>query len=199
MNTAILFVAWMIFALVVHYTSRYLYCKKQCNKLNEIWEIIQSAAYAQRINNSNTGKEFWQPLKNLLDNNDMGLKWRKHPPHLTTRMMALVNTTPTHFLRQQFRIPKEEDLTLRRLFQIALNIGQWVATWDDNVITSAEYEHYKLGSIYTYVDERELCVLAKELTPEMESFIHMYCHKTIIGERPWEEETNDECVHLVAS
>ena len=175
-----------VFALAEH--TMHYYQNKQRRTLIEIWELIQSAAYAQNLHHKNQGKEFWQPLKAILDNSDRGLIWKPCSPRLINRMMGLSNVPPVHFMRQQFRIPQEEHLTTCRLCQIALNIGQWIATWDETVISTKEYTTHNLGSIHTYVNDDDLLILANTLTPETELFIRTYCDQTISGECPWETQ-----------
>ena len=185
---ALVVMVMLTFAFAFAEHTMRCYQNKQRRTLIEIWELIQSAAYAQNLHHKNQGKEFWQPLKAILDNSDRGLTWKPCSPRLMNRIMDLSDVPPVHFIRQQFRIPQEEHLTTCRLCQIALNIGQWIATWDETVISTKEYTTHNLGSIHTYVNEDDLLILANTLTPETELFIRTYCDQTIAGECPWETQ-----------
>ena len=180
---ALVVMVMLAFAFVEH-TMR-IDQNRRRRALIEIWEHIQSAAYALRLHHKNQGREFWQPLKTVLDDSDRGMTWQPCSPHLVNRMMGLSDVPPVHFLRQHIRIPQEEHLTTRRLCQIALNIGQWLATWDEHVMSTKEYTTHHLGSIHTYVKDDDLSRLANTLTPGTESFIRTYCDQTIAGECPW--------------
>ena len=84
------------------------------------------------------GLGFWQPIKKLLEPLDIysAKKWKKIPKKLTRSIMLLPEYTingydqksiieNNHFIIQQVRIPLTEKPTIRKIIQIALNIGQY--------------------------------------------------------------------------
>ena len=196
MNTAYYILGVVVILAILVHTSWYQKKRqsekskkeaKAYNRLLNLLNVIQEAANKQQSFDPKTGKMFWQPIKKLVDNTNRQLRWRQHSPRLLEQILSLSNRTPDHFLRQLIRIPNEENLTLRRLCQIALNIGQWEASWDEKIISKEEYNKHNLGSIHTYVAcHAELCALAETLTTDSEKFIYNYCLETIQGKQPWE-------------
>ena len=84
------------------------------------------------------GQGFWQPIKKMLEPLDQysAKKWKKIPKKLTKKIMLLPEFTINryeekiiieynHFIIQQVRIPLTEKPTIRKIIQIALNIGQF--------------------------------------------------------------------------
>ena len=84
------------------------------------------------------GQGFWQPIKKLFEPFDeySAKKWKKIPKKLTKTIMLLPEYTingfeeksiieNNHFIIQQVRIPLKEAPTIRKIIQIALNIGQY--------------------------------------------------------------------------
>jgi len=84
------------------------------------------------------GQGFWQPIKKILEPLDeySAKKWKKIPKKLTRSIMLLPEYTingyeekiiieNNHFIIQQVRIPLTEKPTIRKIIQIALNIGQY--------------------------------------------------------------------------
>ena len=84
------------------------------------------------------GLGFWQPIKKMLEPLDQysAKKWKKIPKKLTKKIMLLPEFTingydqksiieNNHFIIQQVRIPLNEKPTIRKIIQIALNIGQY--------------------------------------------------------------------------
>jgi len=84
------------------------------------------------------GQGFWQPIKKMLELFDQysAKKWKKIPKKLIKKIMLLPEYTingyeeksiieDNHFIIQQVRIPLNEKPTIRKIIQIALNIGQY--------------------------------------------------------------------------
>ena len=77
------------------------------------------------------GQKNWQPFKNLLNNNNWTFEWI--PPDIdiyneNINLPEYINDQiieQNHFLIQCVRIPTTEEPCLRKLIQIALNIGQY--------------------------------------------------------------------------
>lgn len=90
-----------------------------------------------RENSSFDGLKFWQPIKAVLSTSDWkATKWKKQSEAKYKETMSIPefyingygdnNIIPeNHFLIQTVRIPKNEEPTLRKVCQIALNIGQY--------------------------------------------------------------------------
>jgi hypothetical protein len=108
--------------------------------LEIIFNNVLEKAYKLRKANPTKfdGLGFWQPIKKLLEPFDeySAKKWKKIPKKLTKRIMLLPEYTingyeekiiieNNHFIIQQVRIPISEKPTIRKIIQIALNIGQY--------------------------------------------------------------------------
>lgn len=108
------------------------------NGLKELLTLIYDKAL-EITWEGDDGLHWWRTLKpHLYDTPIEGLEWRYHSVKLTnscyakfigtnnvTDIMALPNTIPTHFLRQQVNIPVNSPLSLRKLCQLYWNFGMW--------------------------------------------------------------------------
>jgi hypothetical protein len=108
--------------------------------LEIIFNHVLDKAYKLRKANPTKfdGLGFWQPIKKMLEPLDeySAKKWKKIPKNLTKNIMLLPEYTingyeeksiieNNHFIIQQVRIPISEKPTIRKIIQIALNIGQY--------------------------------------------------------------------------
>jgi len=105
-----------------------------------IFNCVLDKAYKLRKANPTKfdGQGFWQPIKKMLEPLDeySAKTWKKIPKKLTKHIMLLPEYTingyeekiiieNNHFIIQQVRIPLTEKPTIRKIIQIALNIGQY--------------------------------------------------------------------------
>jgi len=108
--------------------------------LEIIFNCVLDKAYKLRKANPTKfdGQGFWQPIKKMLEPLDeySAKKWKKISKKLTRSIMLLPEYTingyeekiiieNNHFIIQQVRIPLTEKSTIRKIIQIALNIGQY--------------------------------------------------------------------------
>ena len=108
--------------------------------LEIIFNCVLDKAYKLRKANPTKfdGQGFWQPIKKLLEPLDKysAKTWKKLSKKLTRSIMLLPEYTingyeekiiieNNHFIIQQVRIPLTEKPTIRKIIQIALNIGQY--------------------------------------------------------------------------
>jgi hypothetical protein len=108
--------------------------------LEIIFNSVLDKAYKLRKANPTKfdGLGFWQPIKKMLEPLDeySAKKWKKIPKKMTKKIMLLPEYTingyeeksiieDNHFIIQQVRIPLTEKPTIRKIIQIALNIGQY--------------------------------------------------------------------------
>ena len=108
--------------------------------LEIIFNCVLEKAYKLRKANPTKfdGKGFWQPIKKILEPLDKysAKTWKKLSKKLTRSIMLLPEYTingyeekiiieNNHFIIQQVRIPLTEKPTIRKIIQIALNIGQY--------------------------------------------------------------------------
>lgn len=98
-----------------------------------LFESIRSFVICKRKQNPNLdGRAFWQPIKNILSEYDHIIvgEWIVNPI-----IETIIDNYPeydshgvmnekNHFIHQLYRIPKTEEANLRKLAQVALNLGQ---------------------------------------------------------------------------
>lgn len=128
--------------------------------IESLFEQIQKVAKQKRKNNQNfDGKKFWQPLKTILTiSNWKATNWKKQSKKEYTRIMSIpefiINgygdteiIEKNHFLIQTARIPHNEEPSLRKVCQIALNLGQYQG-YTGKTITNNSIKNYLLKSDY---------------------------------------------------
>lgn len=108
--------------------------------LEILFDNVLNKAYKLRKANKTSfdGQGFWNPIKNMLTPLDSyhAKKWKKIPKSKINQIMILPeytidgNETKTiiennHFIIQQVRIPLTEKPIIRKIVQLALNIGQY--------------------------------------------------------------------------
>lgn len=102
--------------------------------VERLFLAVLNASYQIQKIAPEEGRESWQPIKVQFADKSYGLQWK--PIAVPIRKFALnmidetadgKTITKIHYFRQQIRIPSEEALNMRRLLQVALNIGQWKA------------------------------------------------------------------------
>jgi hypothetical protein len=128
--------------------------------------IRKIAKQKRKTNPSFDGKKFWQPIKTILSESSWkATKWRKQSKTKYDKIMSmpefLINghgnteiIEKNHFLIQTVRIPKNEKPSLRKVCQIALNIGQYQG-YTRKTIKNSSIKNYLLNS--------DCCILLKNI------------------------------------
>ena len=135
--------------------------------IESLFDQIRKIAKQQRKTNSSfDGKKFWQPIKNILSESSWkATKWRKKSKTKYDKIMNIPeyfinghgNTKiieKNHFLIQTVRIPKNEEPSLKKVCQIALNIGQYQG-YTRKTIENSSSKNYLLNS--------DCCSLLKDI------------------------------------
>ena len=110
------------------------------------------------------GRAFWQPLKKMFaEPNLMASGWLQIDSAIVEKLMALPEFDESgiiainHFLRQQVRIPTEEEASLRRIMQVALNSGQFLASDRTiNDLKDFDYSRSGLDRLSTYISPADI-------------------------------------------
>ena len=136
-----------------------IYKNKNLSKLEYLFNLIRDHCTLFKQDLLFNGKEFWQPIKNELEKYDFKANsWkklsRKKDKEISNKVMLLTEEIINakgdkfiiefnHFIIQQFRIPLEDEANLKKIFLIALNIGQylgldkfWNSYYDEEWITN---------------------------------------------------------------
>ncbi len=138
--------------------------------VENLFEQIRKTTKQKRKHISSfDGKKFWQPIKAILSTSNWNAsKWKQQSKTKYKEIMGIPeyiidgygNTQiieNNHFLIQTVRIPQNEKPSLRKVCQIALNIGQYQA----NSCKSIEN-----NSIKNYLLKNDCCVLLQDILSE---------------------------------
>jgi hypothetical protein len=106
--------------------------------IGNLFEVIKKVSKEKRKNNLLfDGRKFWQPIKKILATTEWKeIKWKKQSIKRYKLIMSLPEfyidgygnqniIEENHFLIQTVRIPQNEKPSLRKICQVALNIGQY--------------------------------------------------------------------------
>jgi hypothetical protein len=133
----------------------------------------------RRQNSQIDGQKLWQPIKNLLEPLDkvspVGCQFKPISQTLTDKIMNLPESFKNgygiekmieinHFLIQQVRIPLKEQVTVRKVIQIALNIGQWKGSPNPNIEI---HDSEKLDKIERYLTKKDIDELSKIISNDI--------------------------------
>ena len=121
------------------------------------------------------GQGFWQPIKKILEPLDSynAKKWKTISKTKTRKIMLLPEYTingyetklineNNHFIIQQVRIPLNEKPTIKKIIQIALNIGQYKGTCNNNFIYNI-----KFNDITQFIYKSDIIELSKHISDEI--------------------------------
>ena len=147
--------------------------------LEIIFNCVLDKAYKLRKANPTKfdGLGFWQPIKKMLEPLDeySAKKWKKIPKKLTRSIMLLPEYTingyeekiiieNNHFIIQQVRIPLTEKPTIRKIIQIALNIGQYRGSGGKIIFDNIEQ----------FIYQKDIVELSKHIPGEVVGKIRGY-------------------------
>jgi len=107
--------------------------------IRDIFTLIENKSHDLRKKNPKAdGQKFWQPIKNILSEiNIEASSWKKIKKNNKIMLLPeyVINgygnqeiIEINHFLIQTVRIPLTEKPTIRKIIQIALNIGQYTGS-----------------------------------------------------------------------
>ena len=133
-----------------------------------LFSKVRTAAKELRTNNKKAdGLAFWKPIKESLEPFDsITGEWNpilfKHKYEVFYKKIMKLHEKdsngnmiePHHFIIQCVRIPRTEILNLRKLIQIALNIGQLMPMLDElpkSIVK--EFKELKMHLIGTYIKD----------------------------------------------
>ena len=155
--------------------------------IEKLFNIVKTAAERIHDNGKADGQQFWSGIKEILSRHDEHVfKWKKTrtKKHDDTIMTTLPEfqtfgdgecriIEENHFVIQTVRIPRVENATIRKVVQIALNIGQYDA-YDQR--HDNKLHNYKILSAYLSngVIEQMSNLITSELIQEVERYIDQY-------------------------
>lgn len=107
--------------------------------IGELFNKLQNHVRKKRRTTANfDGLKYWHSFKPILQKSSFKGKWKKMPEKLVQRFMSQPEYVidgygnqhiieDNHFLIQTVRIPTNEEPSLRKIMQVALNVGQYRA------------------------------------------------------------------------
>lgn len=146
-------------------------------RLDQLFTLIQQETKQFKTKYpQGDGRAFWQPMKQLFKESQIKANsWQQLDKNLVDLLLALPEKDETeniifinHFLRQHVRITSQEEPTLQRIMQIALNSGQFLAT--DGLIEGLESFNYSqsgLDRLTTYISEDEIHKLSSQIPEKL--------------------------------
>ena len=108
--------------------------------LQQIFSLVEKKSHLLRKKDKHAdGQKFWQPIKQLLSEVKINVKsWKRidkrydavldMPEYVINGREEKNIIEVNHFLIQTIRIPLNEEPSLRKIIQVALNIGQYTGS-----------------------------------------------------------------------
>ena len=152
--------------------------------LQQLFERMKRGAKVRRHKHPNMdSRTYWQPIERILVKYDHVKlprgRWKRMSKELIKNIMKVPEFTEDneiieahYFLIQQVRIPQQETITLRKIIQIALNIGQWqgISLHERAFVyfgtAYATYNDTKLDKLTRYVSCADIEFLSSIITCE---------------------------------
>ncbi len=144
------------------------------NNLQLLFDMIVTVFQYARINNpALDGKSLWQPIKQLVDDNKLTIQYKKIDSDLIDKIMALPEydnnnkiIESNHFIIQQIRIPTEY-VSIRKILQIALNIGQWLGKPNKQFKDEINYSIIGMESLSFYLEDHDIELLSEQISDNL--------------------------------
>lgn len=162
------------------------------DKLQKLFDIVKKRSEELNKRHHNfDGQAFWGPIKHELIELDRytASKWKSLGKKITSDIMSLSEYTKDgygretiikshHFLIQQVRIPLNEQPNVRKIIQIALNIGQWYGKHDTILMKKIKYPTLHLNQLSRYISQKDVKKLSKIIPDHtIETIMHYLSSK----------------------
>ena len=150
-----------------------------------IWNKIKKVSYEQRkINKNFDGKLFWKKIKEILEKEkSQADSFKAVPKKLAEKVLSLPEyhilgngrqeiLEHNHFIIQTFRIPLNEKPSLKKIGQIALNIGQCQGKG-----TKFNKLLKNRTKLIAYISEKDIRDLSAKISPNTIEKLEQYLSK----------------------
>lgn len=155
-------------------------------KLDWLFTMVQQRTKEFKVKAPDgDGREFWQPLKKMFaQSNLMVSGWQQIDSVIVEKLMSLPEFDESgmievnHYLRQQVRIPTQEEPNLQRIMQVALNSGQFLAS-DSTIhgLNDFDYNRSGLDRLNTYISEADIRNISVNIGDGLIKQVEMYLEK----------------------
>ena len=149
--------------------------------------IVKKFEYLRKHNKNVDGLSLWQPLKQILSSLDhySAEKFKHISFVLTDKIMNLPEYTKNgygidtiiesnHFIIQQIRIPMKDKPTIKKILQLALNIGQWKGYPDNTIYKYIDYTNTNLDKLSRYIFSSDIIKLSNLISDDIYDKIMNY-------------------------
>jgi len=152
---------------------------KQASQLEILFELVLNKFEQLTKKYLNIdGKALWQPIKSILSKYDRphfyASKYKTLSDSLINKVMSITEyirngageetlLAQSHFIIQQVRIPLKEEPSIKKIIQIALNIGQWKGNPDKKIYNLLNYKKTGLDKINKYLNEYNIKKLSSHI------------------------------------
>lgn len=141
---------------------------------NLFYLLLETVKLARKNNQNFDGLNYWRKIKFLLSEDLKASKWKHISKKLTDDILSLPEQIVygsgksetienNHFIIQQVRIPKTDKPNLRKIMQIALNIGQWEGSPNQDIYNLVNYPQTKLNKLSTYITEADNKIISNQI------------------------------------
>jgi len=153
--------------------------------LKETFELVLEKSellHKNNINNEVEGLRFWRSIKDYLSDSELKINWNidlnKLNLNFVQKIMSLDESKDkNHFLIQHINLVKKNKPNIRKILQIALNIGQLkLYLTEDNFQKDVlkYYKLYKLDKFETYIDPNIQLVISDKLYNKIKNNLNKF-------------------------
>ena len=153
--------------------------------LKETFELVLEKSellHKNNINNEVEGLRFWRSIKDYLSDSELKINWNidlnKLNLNFVQKIMSLDESKDkNHFLIQHINFVKKNKPNIRKILQIALNIGQLkLYLTEDNFQKDVlkYYKLYKLDKFETYINPNIQLVISDKLYNKIKNNLNKF-------------------------
>ena len=157
-------------------------------KLERLFIIVQQGVKEFKTKTPDgDGRAFWQPLKTMFAQQNLQAScWQQIDSAMVKKLISLPEFDESgemilnnHFLRQQVRIPTQEEPILRKIMQVALNSGQFLAS--NRLIdglNNFDYSNSGLDCLSTYISQANIKNISVNISDRLIEEVKLYFSKS---------------------
>ena len=133
------------------------------DRLRNAFETVRDGSMRFREKGHTDGWSFWQPIKRQFDANKDPNHHYKASQFGWLKKYKEDKNELAHFLYQLYNIPENEPMSVRKVLQLALNIGQFQGS--DQGDYAGNFTD-RMARIESYIDEDAILALGKKIRDE---------------------------------
>ncbi|MEK9774312.1 MAG: hypothetical protein VW298_01700 [Candidatus Woesearchaeota archaeon] len=153
--------------------------------LKETFELVLEKSellHKNSVNNDADGLRFWRSIKDSLNESELKINWNvdinKLNSNFVKKIMSLDESNDkNHFLIQHINLVKKNKPNIRKILQIALNIGQLKLYLNEDNFQKTILKYYKLYNLdkfETYIDPNIKLVISDKLYNKIKNNLNKF-------------------------